>query len=114
MVVIKFIAPAIDDAPAKCRLKIAKSTDAPECASFPDNGGYKVQPVPAPTSTKLEQMSNKRDGGSNQKLILLSRGNAISGAPINKGTNQFPKPPIKTGITIKKIIIKACAVTKTL
>lgn len=30
------------------------------------------------------------------------------------GTNQFPKPPIKIGITIKKIITKACDVTKTL
>jgi len=30
------------------------------------------------------------------------------------GTNQFPKPPIKTGMTIKKIIRKACAVTTTL
>ena len=30
------------------------------------------------------------------------------------GTKQLPKPPIKTGITIKKIIIKACAVIITL
>jgi hypothetical protein len=29
------------------------------------------------------------------------------------GTNQFPKPPIITGITMKKIIKKACAVIKT-
>jgi hypothetical protein len=36
---IKFIAPAIDDAPARCKLKIAKSTEAPECAVIPDNGG---------------------------------------------------------------------------
>jgi len=46
--------------------------------------------------------------------MLFSRGNAISGEPIIKGTNQFPKQPIKIGITIKKIIIKACAVTITL
>jgi len=39
MVTIKFIAPAIEDIPAKCKLKIAKSTDAPECAIGPDNGG---------------------------------------------------------------------------
>ena len=31
----------------------------------------------------------------------------MSGAPIIIGKNQFPKPPIKTGITIKKIIKKA-------
>jgi len=28
----------------------------------------------------------------------------MSGAPIIKGTNQLPNPPIKVGITIKKII----------
>jgi hypothetical protein len=49
-----------------------------------------------------------------QKLILLSRGKAISGAPNNMGTNQFPKPPIRIGITIKNIIKKACAVIITL
>lgn len=46
--------------------------------------------------------------------MLFKRGKAISGAPSIKGTNQFPNPPIKTGITIKKIIMKACAVTTTL
>src|SRR5713101_6764601 len=30
-VTIKLIAPSKDDTPAKCRLKIAKSTEAPEC-----------------------------------------------------------------------------------
>ena len=30
MVVIKFIAPIIDDAPAQCKLNIAISTDPPE------------------------------------------------------------------------------------
>jgi hypothetical protein len=39
IVTIKFIAPAIDEAPAKCRLKIAKSTEGPECASLPLRGG---------------------------------------------------------------------------
>lgn len=38
----------------------------------------------------------------------------MSGLPNIKGTNQFPNPPIIIGITIKKIIIKACAVTATL
>lgn len=113
-VVIKLIAPKIDEIPAKCREKIAKSTDAPECAIFDDNGGYTVHPVPAPFSTILLEINNINDGGNNQNLILLSRGNAISGAPNIKGTNQFPKPPIIIGITIKKIIIKAWAVTITL
>jgi hypothetical protein len=38
----------------------------------------------------------------------------MSGAPIIKGTSQFPKPPIIIGITMKKIIKNACPVTKTL
>jgi hypothetical protein len=79
-----------------------------------ESGGYTVQPVPAPLSTKLEDNNNIKDGGNNQKLMLFKRGNAISGAPIIIGTNQLPNPPIKIGITIKKIIIKACAVTITL
>ena len=43
---------------------------------------------------------------SNQNEILFILGNAISGAPIIIGTNQFPKPPIIAGMTIKKIMIK--------
>jgi len=46
--------------------------------------------------------------------MLFNLGNAISGAPIIKGTNQFPNPPIITGITRKNIITNACAVTITL
>jgi len=38
----------------------------------------------------------------------------MSGAPIIKGTIQFPNPPINAGITMKKIITKACPVTNTL
>jgi len=114
IVTIKLIAPNNEEIPAKCKLKIAKSTEAPEWACTLDNGGYTVQPVPAPVSTKLEANSNNKDGGNNQKLILFKRGNAISGAPIIIGTNQFRNPPIKIGITMKNIIIKACAVTITL
>ena len=38
----------------------------------------------------------------------------MSGAPIMSGTNQFPKPPIMAGITMKKIMISPCPVTSTL
>jgi hypothetical protein len=54
------------------------------------------------------------EGGNNQNLMLFIRGKAISGALIMIGTNQFPNPPIIIGITIKKIITKAWAVTMTL
>lgn len=39
MVVIKLIAPRIEDTPAKCNEKIVRSTDAPACAKLPANGG---------------------------------------------------------------------------
>jgi hypothetical protein len=113
-VIIKFMAPSKEERPAKCKLKIAKSTAPPEWASIPDKGGYTVHPVPAPISKKAEDNNNKKEGGNNQKLKLFNLGKAISGAPIIKGKSQFPKPPTNTGITIKKIIMKAWAVTTTL
>jgi hypothetical protein len=39
IVVIKLIEPKIEAAPDKCKLKIAKSTDGPECACALLNGG---------------------------------------------------------------------------
>lgn len=54
IVEIKLIDPANDDAPARCKLKMAKSTEGDGCASIPDNGGYTVQPVPAPFPAKAE------------------------------------------------------------
>jgi hypothetical protein len=52
----------------------------------------------------MDANSINNDGGNNQKLILFILGKAMSGAPIIKGTNQFPNPPISVGITMKKII----------
>lgn len=70
--------------------------------------------MPAPASTPDEARRRRKDGGRSQKLMLFIRGNAMSGAPIISGINQFPKPPIMIGMTIKKIITKAWAVTITL
>jgi hypothetical protein len=56
---------------------------------------------------KLEINNKNNAGGNNQNEILFNLGNAMSGAPSKIGTNQLPKPPIKRGITIKNIIIKA-------
>jgi len=55
-----------------------------------------------------------KEGINNQKERLFIRGKAISATPNINGINQFPKPPIEIGMTIKKIITKACAVTRTL
>jgi len=93
---------------------MAKSTAPPLWAMFLDNGGYTVHPVPAPLSTNALDNSSTRAGTRNQKLILFSRGNAMSADPSIRGTSQLPNPPIRIGITMKKIIIKACAVTTTL
>lgn len=108
---MKFTAPKIDDAPARCREKIARSTEGPAWAIFLARGGYTVHPVPAPFSTAAEDRSSISEGGRSQNLMLLSRGNAMSGAPNIRGRSQFPNPPINTGITKKKIIRNACAVT---
>jgi len=39
IVVIKLIAPAIEETPDRCKLKIAKSTEPPECAVILERGG---------------------------------------------------------------------------
>lgn len=39
MVVIKLMAPRIEETPARCREKMVRSTDAPACAKFPARGG---------------------------------------------------------------------------
>lgn len=70
--------------------------------------------MPAPASTVEEARRRKKDGGSSQKLMLFIRGKAMSGAPIISGTSQLPKPPIRIGMTMKKIITNAWAVTMTL
>jgi hypothetical protein len=108
------IAPSKDDAPARCKLKIARSTAGPGWYKTSLKGGYTVQPVPTPISAREEVNNKMKEGGSSQKLKLFNLGKAISGAPIIKGTNQFPNPPIIIGMTKKKIIINACAVIITL
>ena len=90
------------------------STDGRACAIFLASGGYTVHPVPAPFSTAAEATSIISEGGSSQNLMLFSRGNAMSGAPSINGRSQLPNPPINTGITRKKIIRNACAVTSVL
>src|SRR5271168_3892002 len=119
MVVMKLMAPRIDEAPARCSDRMAKSTAGPGCPVTEDNGTYMVQPAPTPCppdgpSTKAEVSSSANEAGNNQNEMLFMRGNAISGAPIISGTIQLPNPPIIAGITMKKIMIRPCAVTNTL
>ena len=114
IVVIKLMAPRIETMLARCREKMVRSAEAPACSRFPAKGGYTVKLVPVPASTIDDVSSNRKEGGSSQKLMLFIRGKAISGAPIIRGTSQFPSPPIIMGMTIKKIITNAWALTSTL
>jgi hypothetical protein len=107
IVVMKLIAPKMLLIPERWRLNMARSTAPPEWLAMLLSGGYTVQPVPAPTSTRAEVRRRNKEGGRSQKLMLFKRGKAMSGAPIRIGTNQFPKPPINAGITMKKIIKNA-------
>ena len=99
--VIKFALPRILLTPAKWREKIPKSTAAPGWPKV-ERGGYTVHPVPTPLSTRPDDNSRERAGGSSQNLILFIRGNAMSGAITMRGMSQFPKPPIMVGMTKKK------------
>jgi len=103
VVVIKLIEPRIDEAPARCNDRMAKSTDGPLWAMFPASGGYTVHPVPAPLSTNIDKINNRSERTKSQNLKLFSRGKAMSDVPSIKGSNQFPKPPIKIGITKKRL-----------
>jgi len=70
--------------------------------------------VPTPASRIEDRRRKERAGGRSQKDKLFRRGKAISGTPNIRGISQFPNPPIEIGITIKKIMTKAWAVTITL
>lgn len=108
---MKLIEAKIDDKPTIWKLTITKSTDMLACPTVDDNGGYKVHPVPAPPSQKGEINSKSNEGGSNQKLKLLSLGKAISGAPIKIGIKKLPKPPTEMGTITKNNINIPCILT---
>ena len=119
IVVMKLIAPRIDEAPARCSAKITKSIAGPGWPTLPESGGYITQPPPKPfmpgaPSMKAEMQSRANEDGSSQNEMLFIRGKAMSGAPIMIGTNQLPKPPMSAGMTIKKIMIRPCEVMITL
>src|SRR4029078_4177658 len=109
MVVMKLIAPRIDDAPAKCSDRMAKSMAGPG-VPLVESGAERVQPVPMPLDPggpgmNSEVSSRAKDAGSNQKEMLFKRGKAMSGAPIINGTIQLPKPPIIAGMSVKNIMM---------
>ncbi|GJE44195.1 hypothetical protein AEGHOMDF_3382 [Methylobacterium soli] len=70
--------------------------------------------APGAPSTKSEQSRLQKPATVSQNEMLFMRGNAMSGAPIMRGTNQLPKPPISAGITMKNTMMRPWPVTKTL
>jgi hypothetical protein len=69
--------------------------------------------VPGSPGMNKDVSNSVNEAGSSQNEILFMRGNAMSGAPIISGTIQLPNPPISAGITMKKIMMRPCAVVKT-
>ena len=115
---MKLIAPKMDEKPAASRPIMMKSNAGPGCPVV-ESGGYITQLPPKPfvstenpseTVPGITKLINRQISavGRSQKDRLFMRGNAISGAPIIMGTNQFPKPPITAGMTMKKIMIRPC------
>ncbi|KAB0396222.1 hypothetical protein E2I00_014212, partial [Balaenoptera physalus] len=51
IIVIKFITPRIEETPAKCKEKMAKSTEAPAWSTLPARAEFTVPLVPEPAST---------------------------------------------------------------
>jgi len=70
-----------------------------------------VQPVPGPDPIRRETTIKAPLKGRNQNLILFSRGKHISCDPNRRGNSRLPNPPIRMGITMKKIIRNAWRVT---
>jgi hypothetical protein len=107
MVTTTLMAPRIEEAPIRCTAKISIGKEAPVCRM---SGGYMVQPpAGAPPGTNSEEMSSVKANGRIQKLKLLRRGSAMSGAPTCIGIIQFASP-VHPGITAPKIMISACMV----
>lgn len=71
IVVMKLMAPKIEETPAKCKEKMVRSTEAPAWARLPAKGGYTVQPVPAPASTIEDARSSRNEGGGVRSLYYL-------------------------------------------
>lgn len=74
IVTIKLIAPKIEEAPAMWSLRIPQSTATPSWYKESTRGGYTVQPVPTPDPTVADMINRDKEGGSNQNLMLFSRG----------------------------------------
>jgi hypothetical protein len=107
IVTMMLIAARIEDTPSKCTAKIANGNASPSCS---ESGGYSVHPpAGAPPGKNSVRSSKPTANGSSQNDQLLSRGSAMSGAPIIRGIIQFAKPA-KAGMIMANTMISACMV----
>lgn len=83
MVTIKLIPAKMEEVPSNRTLIIQIASPALPLTML--KGGYEVQPAPGAPTKKL-LISSMPAGGIIQKAIAFSLGNAISLAPISKGT----------------------------
>jgi len=99
--------PRILDTPAKCNLKIKKSTLKSLDPNKLLKGGYNVHPPFTPFFKLNLKIRNHKETGRIQNDNAFNRGKTKSGAFNKIGSIQFPKNPINVGITKKKIIRRA-------
>jgi len=74
IVLIKLIAPIIEEMPAMWSEKITMSTEILLWYEKSDKGGYRVHPTPLPLKHKALSIISKKEGGNIQNLILFIRG----------------------------------------
>lgn len=70
--------------------------------------------MPTPLSTRALLRRRANAGIRSQNLILFIRGKIISGEFNIRGMSQLPNLPMRTGMTKKKIMRNAWAVTSVL
>src|ERR1044072_2533933 len=76
-----------------------------------DSVAYDVQPAwGAPSGTKNDAVRIAVAAATRQNEAMLRRGKAMSRAPMSRGRQKLPKPPIRIGVTAKKIMIVPCIV----
>lgn len=92
-VVIKYTVPNIEEIPAKCREKIAKSTEAPLWTIPAAKGGYTVQPVPAPA-------------WKNYQKLIYSRESYIISESCNYDRHDYKENYYKSGMNISVSMIE--------
>src|SRR3569623_145237 len=76
-----------------------------------DSVGYDVHPAAGgPSGVKNDAVKIAVAANMVQNDSMFSTGNAMSRAPISKGRQKLPKPPIRIGVRAKKIMIVPCIV----